>query len=64
MNRRDFLKKIGVGAGATGLALVGCDSADNAAIGDRKAIREVPTDKMTYRVNPNTEGSESGTKKH
>jgi len=53
INRRDFLKRLGLGASAAGLALTGCDSAakkisasaSGATIGDGE---------MTYRTNPKT----------
>lgn len=54
MNRRRFLKRIGLGAGAAGLALAGCKR-DSASTGEEHfAQSEIPTDKMTYRVNPKT----------
>ncbi|MDE6278424.1 MAG: twin-arginine translocation signal domain-containing protein, partial [Paramuribaculum sp.] len=54
INRRDFLKRLGLGAGLTGLALAGCDSASKKISSDNSALSEVPTDKMTYRINPKT----------
>lgn len=54
MNRRDFLKKLGIGVSASGLALAGCDSAEKSTISDSKAVREIPDDKMTYRINEST----------
>lgn len=53
INRRDFLKRIGVGISATGLTLAGCDSAGRKAIGASNDS-EVPKDKMTYRTTPST----------
>ena len=52
MSRRDFLKIVGIGTAATGVALAGCDSRRNAVSGDRVAQQEVPTDRMTYRTHP------------
>lgn len=54
INRRDFLRRIGIGASVTGVALAGCTPADNSAAGRRTALGDVPTDKMTYRTNPKT----------
>ena len=53
INRRKFLKIAGAGAVATTAALYGCKQ-DNKASAEGDALGEVPTDKMTYRVNPNT----------
>ena len=53
MNRRDFLRRLGLGAAATTVALTGCDSASNKATGNLTASEtDIPTDKMTYRTNP------------
>ena len=49
--RRDFLKKIGLGSIATAAALTGCDAPSG---NENTASKEVPTDKMTYRINHNT----------
>lgn len=54
MDRREFLKRLGVGTAATTAALAGCDSKSNAVTGDRTAQGEIPTDRMTYRANPST----------
>lgn len=54
INRRDFLRRIGFGATVTGLALAGCDSAKNKVTESGNSNSEVPTDKMTYRINPKT----------
>lgn len=54
INRRDFLRKLGMGASVTGLALAGCDSARKRIDSGTTASSDVPTDKMTYRVNPKT----------
>ncbi len=49
MNRRDFLKVMGVGATAVAVASCGMQKS-----GDKSAsLNEIPTDAMTYRVNPN-----------
>jgi len=54
INRRNFLKTAGAVSVATAAAISGCKpnktiSAEGGSIG------EVPTDKMTYRINPNTD---------
>ena len=47
MNRRDFLKIVGITAATSTAALYGCGSKDNTS--GNKALGPVPTDKMTYR---------------
>lgn len=54
INRREFLKRLGIGAAATTTALAGCDTKGNPMVADRMAQGEVPTDSMTYRTNPKT----------
>lgn len=54
ITRRDFIKKLGLGAGVTGLALAGCESASKKMASDSSAVTEIPKDKMTYRTNPKT----------
>jgi predicted aldo/keto reductase-like oxidoreductase len=49
ISRRDFMKLIGVGA-AAGVGLTALAGSDR--IGNSQAKREIPTDKMTYRVDP------------
>ena len=53
LNRRDFLKITGAGAVAATAAMYGCGP-NNKTSAAGGAIGEVPTDKMTYRVNPRT----------
>lgn len=57
INRRNFLKMLGIGAVATGAALTGCkhpaDKVFNTA-DDYKNQGEPPVGKMTYRINPRT----------
>ncbi|MBQ5786489.1 MAG: aldo/keto reductase, partial [Alistipes sp.] len=48
INRREFLKRLGLGTAITTTALAGCKSATTTDESD------VPTDKMTYRTNHNT----------
>lgn len=54
INRREFLKRLGIGAAATTTALAGCDTKSNPMVAGWMAQGEVPTDKMTYRINPKT----------
>lgn len=53
ISRRNFLKVLGAGSVATSAALIGCRP-DNKVSAEGGALGEVPTDKMTYRVNPHT----------
>lgn len=48
IDRRGFLKIVGISAATTTAALYGCGSGDKAGQG-RSASSPVPTDKMTYR---------------
>lgn len=48
MGRGEFLKRLGGGAAVTAAALAGCDKS---AVSTSETLGEVPTDKMTYRVN-------------
>lgn len=52
MDRRGFLKRIGLGASAAGLAMAGCDSASETVTGKKNtgAVKG----EMTNRVNPTT----------
>lgn len=55
INRREFLKRIGLGTAAmSATALVGCNSKNNPVAGNVTAQSEIPTDSMTYRTNPKT----------
>lgn len=54
INRRDFLKRVGLGASVAGAALVGCESGNNGITGSRTGSTDIPKDKMTYRTNPKT----------
>lgn len=54
INRRSFIKRVGLGASLAGLALTGCDRANKKLMPDQTAQKTVPTDKMTYRTNPKT----------
>ena len=53
INRRHFLKMMGVGAAAGTALLYGCHS-DKKQSSKSSAQLPVPTDKMTYRINPST----------
>ena len=52
ISRRDFLKAGGAAALAT--AVAGCTDGKRQAAGSRHSGEETPTDKMTFRTNPNT----------
>ncbi|MDE6793549.1 MAG: aldo/keto reductase [Muribaculaceae bacterium] len=54
ITRRDFLKRFGLGASLTGLALAGCDSAGNKLSGNQNSSTPAGDGKMTYRLNPKT----------
>lgn len=55
IDRREFLKRIGLGTAAvSATALVGCNSKNNPVAGNVTAQSEIPTDSMTYRTNPKT----------
>ena len=53
LNRRNFLKVTGAGAVATAASMYGCGSNNNTSAAGG-VMGEVPTDKMTYRINPHT----------
>lgn len=53
INRRDFLKRLGLGASVTGLALAGCDSVGDKITGSESSLQP-EKGKMTYRTNPKT----------
>lgn len=54
INRRNFLKVLGAGSVVTGAALAGCKRNNNTVSAEGGSVGEVPTDKMTYRINPHT----------
>lgn len=54
IGRRDFLKVLGVGAAVSTAAFYGCDPKNKSLGGGTTNIGDLPTDKMTYRVNPHT----------
>ncbi|MDR2953756.1 MAG: aldo/keto reductase [Prevotella sp.] len=53
ISRRNFLKTLGTGSVATGAVMVGCKP-NNTVSAEGGMIGEVPTDKMTYHINPHT----------
>lgn len=55
IDRREFLKRMGVGAAAAGAVMAtGCDSRKNPVTGTTSPLGPIPKDAMTYRVNPKT----------
>lgn len=55
LTRRDFLKRFGIGAAVATATLAGCRPDKNPADGQpMTATEDIPTDKMTCRVNPKT----------
>lgn len=54
MDRRDFLKKLGIGLSVTGLNLAGCAPGKDKLSFSTSDEKEIPKDKMTYRVTPST----------
>ena len=53
ISRRNFLKTVGVGSVATAAVVSGCKP-NNSVSAEGGSIGEVPSDKMTYRINHNT----------
>lgn len=55
INRREFLKRLGGGVAAiSAVALTGCQPAGKSSDESGSTLGEIPTDRMTYRVNPKT----------
>ncbi len=53
ISRREFLKKLGIGAtAAAGLGMAGCAPAKKEIAKEGVETGPIPTDKMTYRTNP------------
>lgn len=50
INRRDFLKRLGIGTSLTGLALTGCKNAEKTIASNSESM----DGEMTYRINPKT----------
>ena len=53
INRRDFLKIVGISTATTAPLLSGCSSNNNQAAGTGGS-NPIPTDQMTYRTAPST----------
>lgn len=53
IDRREFLKRLGIGVAATSTVMTACNTASDTSK-EGKASGEVPTDQMTYRINPKT----------
>lgn len=53
LDRRGFLKRLGLGVSTTGLALAGCESAGKKILSPETSAA-FETGEMTYRVNPTT----------
>ena len=54
INRRDFIKIVGISAATSTGLLYGCSSKNNSASGSATGEGEILTDKMTYRTSPTT----------
>ena len=54
INRREFLKRLGVGVTVSAIGLAGCNTKNKNVVSGQTAQGEIPTDKMTYRTNPTT----------
>lgn len=54
INRRDFIKIVGISATASTGLLYGCSSKGTSSSSSTTEEGEVPTDKMTYRTSPTT----------
>ena len=54
IGRREFLKRLGAGAAVSTAALAGCAPERGPAADGASASGEIPTDAMTFRINPRT----------
>lgn len=54
IDRRQFLKRFGIGAATSAAALTGCNAPNDSSSDNRQSGGEIPTDKMTYRTNRKT----------
>ena len=52
LNRRDFLKIVGLTTATTTATLAGCSPKEKTAASGSRASSPVPTDRMTYRIDP------------
>ena len=55
ISRRDFLKIVGISTATGALSLAGCTPNRTTSPGSVQAQGEIPTDKMTMRINPKTQ---------
>lgn len=54
IDRREFLRRFGLGAAVTTAALAGCDPRRDTAGAGRASRGDVPEGSMTYRINPSS----------
>ena len=54
INRRDFIKIVGISAATSTAILYGCSSKGTSSSSSVSGEGEIPTDKMTYRTSPTT----------
>lgn len=55
IDRREFLKRLGLGTAAvSAVSLSGCGTKNATSSGSGRELGEIPTDQMTYRTNPTT----------
>ena len=54
VDRREFLKRLGLGAAVSTAALAGCNPKKSPLAGNLTTPGEIPADRMTYRTNPTT----------
>ena len=54
INRRDFIKIVGISAATSTAILYGCSSKGTSSSNSVSGEGEIPTDKMTYRTSPTT----------
>ena len=52
INRRDFIKIVGISAATSTAILYGCSSKGTSSSSSVSGEGEIPTDKMTYRTSP------------
>ena len=55
ISRRDFLRRLGLGSAVSAAALAGCKPGEKSSVGQATLAQgPIPTDQMTYRINPKT----------
>ncbi len=60
LDRRGFIRRLGLGGALAGATLAGCTpAAKKIAGGSSQTLSDIPTDRMTYRINHNTGDSVS-----